>query len=483
MSSGTSILAKSKWTMTHGFYAGMGGYVIDLDSTGIESGPTFIPQASRLTLTPRGVHLLAECGLLPEVSKEEIEDKSKTDGIGKFLSCLQAGWMLVQVVDRLVLDLPVTLLEVNTIGHVLCALAIYVLWWDKPRWIQEPTRVEGEHLRRVCAFMYMSSQISGEKKRNQKVILRDFRGKSEMSALAFRPTKQPDPREAPSPVKDMISELKHKAVSDEQHVHAEADKPCKTESQLVVAGEFQARPPSMDQGHSTDIERRQTCFDDSPDQMRVIRWKLAAEAVQIFPAISKRFSKPQSGLARHYSEAQRLYPEIPERFVKVDPHGKSDAANYLECPTEELVTERANDWPSDEHLRRTAGLKMGMALWVASMGFGAIHIAAWRTSFPTETEAWLWRVSSTYIVSSGLLWSIINILALTSKVLWWYWFDFLTGQLSRPSYAILGGFGIVCGVAYLCSRIYLIIEVFISLRSLPVAAYAAAEWTISVPHL
>ena len=87
--------------MVHGFYAGMGGFVFDLDAAfaSILQTPKSGPQ--RLTLTLRGIALLANCGILPDVSKKEINDKSKADGIAKTLVCLLTGWMVLQVVAGL----------------------------------------------------------------------------------------------------------------------------------------------------------------------------------------------------------------------------------------------------------------------------------------------------------------------------------------------------------------------------------------------
>lgn len=61
---------------------------------------------------------LARCDLLPDIAKEEITDKSKANDVAKTLVLIQASWMLVQAIGRLMASLPVTLLEVNTIAHV-----------------------------------------------------------------------------------------------------------------------------------------------------------------------------------------------------------------------------------------------------------------------------------------------------------------------------------------------------------------------------
>ncbi|ESZ89496.1 hypothetical protein SBOR_10119 [Sclerotinia borealis F-4128] len=169
----------SPWTIVHGFYAGMGGFVFDFENSE-DNTPPFIPNYQRLTLSARGVSLLAECGYLPDISKREIVDKSKADTMAKLLVILQAGWMLVQVIGRLVSDLPVTLLEVNTLGHVLCTFIIYMLWWHKPRSIMMPTKLKGDWVKPLCAYMYMSSQISGHDSRHPGILKRSWKD-SELS--------------------------------------------------------------------------------------------------------------------------------------------------------------------------------------------------------------------------------------------------------------------------------------------------------------
>lgn len=79
-----------------------------------------LPQgtSTRLTLTAKGMKFLAERGVIPDIPREDIEDKSKADALAKMLVLLQASWMLLQVLGRLLAHLPVTLLEVNTVAHV-----------------------------------------------------------------------------------------------------------------------------------------------------------------------------------------------------------------------------------------------------------------------------------------------------------------------------------------------------------------------------
>ena len=104
-----------EWTMTHSFFASTGGFAFENP----DDEAQYLPKScERLTLTARGVALLASCGHLPNVSEAEITDKSKANNVAKALVIIQASWMLLQVVGRLLAALPVTLLEVNTIAHV-----------------------------------------------------------------------------------------------------------------------------------------------------------------------------------------------------------------------------------------------------------------------------------------------------------------------------------------------------------------------------
>jgi hypothetical protein len=144
-----------RWSIIHGFYVGMGGLVIDLDNS-------FVRSPFRATLTPSGVSLLAKRGHLPpNISKDFIDDKSKADDFAKFLVCVQSMWCFLQYIGRVAGHLPVTLLEVNTLGHALCALAIYACWWHKPFDIKHPYVLQDKAVPpNLCAYMWMCSYVS-----------------------------------------------------------------------------------------------------------------------------------------------------------------------------------------------------------------------------------------------------------------------------------------------------------------------------------
>ena len=115
-------MPRHSWSLAHDFFACTGGFAFEFDkpkssTDGIKS---FLPAdcPHRLTLTARGVAFLSSCGRLPDVPRGDIMDKSKANTLAKALVIIQASWLLIQVVGRLIAKLPVTLLEVNTIAHV-----------------------------------------------------------------------------------------------------------------------------------------------------------------------------------------------------------------------------------------------------------------------------------------------------------------------------------------------------------------------------
>ncbi|KAK8067501.1 hypothetical protein PG996_006613 [Apiospora saccharicola] len=94
-----------------------------------------------MTLTPKGIRALAQIDQLPRITEAQIVDKSKKESIGKAIVCIRVVWAVAQVLSRLAAKLPVTLLELSTIGHIAHAIVMYTLWWYKPYNIMEPMTI------------------------------------------------------------------------------------------------------------------------------------------------------------------------------------------------------------------------------------------------------------------------------------------------------------------------------------------------------
>jgi hypothetical protein len=137
----------------------MGGFVFEIN----DPKKPFIKNKSqklfRATLTAHGVCMLAKCGHLPNILENSIADKSKADSLAKLLVCVQAVWCLLQYIGRLASQLPVTLLELHTLGHALCAITIYMSWWHKPLDVRDP-HVLPDELECLCAYMWMCDEVN-----------------------------------------------------------------------------------------------------------------------------------------------------------------------------------------------------------------------------------------------------------------------------------------------------------------------------------
>ncbi|KAF9876123.1 hypothetical protein CkaCkLH20_06569 [Colletotrichum karsti] len=152
---------KHRWTSTHSFYAIMGGFVID---NGGNQSVCPLPQGrQRLTLLPRALLFLAEHepDLIPDIPESSIRDKSKSEGVAKLIAYWQAVWYVAQFASRLGEGWNVTMLELNTLLHVVYALLVYFVFWiHKPLDVTEPTVivVDGERQAQVFAALSLVSE-------------------------------------------------------------------------------------------------------------------------------------------------------------------------------------------------------------------------------------------------------------------------------------------------------------------------------------
>ena len=73
---------------------------------------------------------------IPKITTLEINDRSKSDSLAKFLAIMQVGWLAVHVVARTIQHLETTTLEVTTLSFVVCTLGSFIAWYRKPYDVQ-----------------------------------------------------------------------------------------------------------------------------------------------------------------------------------------------------------------------------------------------------------------------------------------------------------------------------------------------------------
>ena len=159
-----------EWELSHSFFANMGGFVaipqdrVKFPTTVSSGGPTDGPSEAQ-----EGPHekqpeytersdirktiplvLLGETMLemrekeyiksLPDISHDELSDKSKGNVFAKTIAISQVSWNTVQIVARIAKGLTVTQLELAVTAFSFCAVITYLLLLKKPQGVQVPAR-------------------------------------------------------------------------------------------------------------------------------------------------------------------------------------------------------------------------------------------------------------------------------------------------------------------------------------------------------
>ena len=112
---------------------------------------------------------------------------------------------------------------------------------------------------------------------------------------------------------------------------------------------------------------------------------------------------------------------------------------------------------------------------VVGVVFGGIHCAGWSFNFPSSDEAMLWRVCS--VILTGIVFLLPMFVSLI---------NFLVENLHSPderSGFFLVVFCTIVLLAYVVSRLLLLVEAFISLRHLTPGMLALVKWTSFIPHI
>jgi hypothetical protein len=128
------------WTRVHSQFANMGGFVIKVDGSTV---------GQRKTVSPSSLYHLTICDILalredssleklPSITEEEINDKSKSDGLVRAIAIVQIAWMALQIIARESRRLAISQLEISVLAFASCAVVIYGLNWERPKGVQVP---------------------------------------------------------------------------------------------------------------------------------------------------------------------------------------------------------------------------------------------------------------------------------------------------------------------------------------------------------
>lgn len=125
------------WTATHGFFLQMGGFILSENGQPIQvlDYRSAIPGDKTL-----GIADLIEAGMIdvPQITEDDINDRRKSNFISKTVILFQVGWFISQCIARWSTHLPVTQLEIITLGFAVLNGITYICWWKKPQGVERP---------------------------------------------------------------------------------------------------------------------------------------------------------------------------------------------------------------------------------------------------------------------------------------------------------------------------------------------------------
>jgi len=120
---------------------------------------------------------------------------------------------------------------------------------------------------------------------------------------------------------------------------------------------------------------------------------------------------------------------------------------------------------------------LGFSLMLAGAIYGGVHLFAWNGPFHTEKEQWMWRISCIIIaippIFVPLLYSFATAVdKFTTYRSWAEWFGLATAAVIAVTFMLI----------YSATRVYLVVECFISLSHLPLEVYKEPAWSRYIPH-
>ncbi|KAI1123809.1 hypothetical protein F5Y10DRAFT_251093 [Nemania abortiva] len=126
------------WTLTHAYFANMGGFVWEGTLEGDDRPQRYIITGHEIAR--QGEYKNISNG--PQYEEDTIKDKSKSDAFAKSFAVLQSLQLVLSLVVRKVRQLPISQLEIVTLAFAVCGIATFLLRWYKPRNIAVPLPID-----------------------------------------------------------------------------------------------------------------------------------------------------------------------------------------------------------------------------------------------------------------------------------------------------------------------------------------------------
>ena len=433
----------------HGFVIVMGGLVIDMSRDKRRVWPS---DCNNLTITPACFEECFEKDAFKNIdlsfmTREKIEGKQKVDHLAKSLIVIQALWFCSQFIARIWQSLPVSLLELNTFAHSLCALFIYILWWDKPGDLNDPFIIyteESEVLRDLCAAQWTSGAVGEYYER---------RG---------------EPKE---PGKEQVSPWTPTFVHGGSELLMNV---CRGRRGITLS------PGSGEDWYIFDHVERWFYFPHLPetDHLHLRVRGVDADAIRVnagdlIPGISVRLA-PQF-------QSLMVDETTLERWSRTFQHDEL-SMNYtvwLRDRQPNFAWPRGLDDRVDGPRIAEELLKAMFMLLITSMCYGGVHMLAWQSGAlkRTGSDRVFWKLSCLLLMSLGPF-----ALSVWAGLKTWRGADAHL-RLNQTMSIAFGVFGVLALSTYIMSRVYLVVEIILVIPYMDPGVYQEPDFPTYWPHL
>lgn len=426
------------WTGIHSWFVVMGG--LAFEDTAPED-QQFMPKDSRRIHITQGLFtwiVRNKPHLIPDISRDRIEDNSKSDGLAKALACWQAGYFCIQCIFRLSERLSITLLELNVFGHAICALLLFLIWWNKPHDVGEPIVILGEEALDVCAYHSFHPDL---------YLLGDCDDDTPYLGHGFR-----------------FSAMRPPLLPGECLV---------TENPITFRVVRPSDRPEMIPSIIHHDSRRYRYL-----KVRSSYWRIEMGLMSLGLWEEDNVSLENRDIERLVRSYRLIMEDLTlRREIYVRTGSKCNAISDWKLRSDDTLDCCTQGPPKDPQHARVGWLTAGMTL--AGAFYGGLHLVGWTYTFPSQTETLLWRTASVTIVATGPFLALITmcVAGLTS----------LFRRLKLPSLVLR-----VCNVTwvillpvlllwYTLCRTFIVIESFILLAHIPASALQVPTWSVYIP--
>ncbi|KAF9008027.1 hypothetical protein BDQ17DRAFT_1455760 [Cyathus striatus] len=404
------------WTIKHAHFLQMGGF-------------QYRDGHGTTVLYPDQFHAHLKKGEItfPNISAEDIADKSKADGLSKIFLVAHVFWFVTQCIARLAQGLALAQLEVTTLAVISCTFMLSIIWWRKPFDIRQPPPCN-----------------------------------------THAPISANNTADFESPVFiDEGDNHEHTRIKISQSYHRSEYPECSEVLQTDTDDDTPATSKQSDVGvkHGS-------------------LWTIANQ-IEPFSTVLSILTAIKDTVAKAFRDDDFVVLtliRILYIWTIFDPIGE-----FLGHHTEKPKTTRVSTYFSASSTVDTNVMNLisCVIFLLSTVVLGLVHCIAWNSDFPYTAEKTLWRTSSILTVTVPLLDTALGSFGIMCDNL----YDSVDNDKGWQHVCVsivTGAVVVVIAIGlpfYGVARLYLLLEAFLSLRALPPSAFETVEWKNFLSHM